>query len=237
MRATIIVLMLGGAGVAWSAAADAWLDAPIEKADDARPGYELLDLCRALNKPCGQEKDREKGTPKKISDLGLKKSTPRKALDEVGRRYPKHKWAVKDGVLIVEPKTRTGEDYLSRKLDRVSIHDAISLKAGFDVLRQAKIPGVGLAMTGNPRYGCVDIELSNVSVRDALNAIAKADGQVMWQFSPGAARTGKTSFHLFSWRKTGVGLYHKKVGFINVEDPAYKGSCRELENLFAEDSK
>lgn len=213
-----------------AASSENWLDASLDSGHDARGGYELFDLCRALNRPCGQEQTgAEEIAGDKHSALNLKKTTPRKILDLIVSRYPSHRWIVQDGVLVLEPKKRKGEDVLARRLEHVLIRDALSLKAALDVLRQAKIPGVGIAMTGDPRYACIDLELSNVTVREALNTIAKADGQVVWSFVPRAVGKNGPSLSMLPWgRADRVGLYYEKVGFVNVEDPNYRSSCRAL---------
>ena len=227
-------LALATAITVWGASSENWLDAPLDAGSEARGGYELFDSCRAMNRPCGQEQTGDKEIAKrKHPTIKLKKTTPRKILDLIVGRYPSHRWVVQDGVLVLEPKRRKGEDILARRLDHVSIRDSLSLKAAFDVFRQAKIPGVGISMTGDPRYACIDLELSNVTVRDALNAIAKADGQVMWSFVPRGPGENGPSIYLLSWgRADRVGLAHEKVGFINVEDPKYRGSCRDLKKCF-----
>lgn len=234
-RVAFAALFAGLLGTVSNAAApDAWLDSPIEADNEATPGYELFDLCRSLNKPCGQEQTRSRELRQgKGPKFSLKKSSARKALDKITQRYPSHRWIQRDGVLILEPKKRAGEDVLARKLERVSIHDTLSLKAANDVLRQAKIPGIGISMTGDPRYACIDLELTNVTVREALNAIVKADGQAAWSFVPTEKGDHGPSMQVFSWRKTGgVGLAHPTLGFIYSGEAETKRGCRELEKYF-----
>lgn len=217
---------------------DAWLDAQLDEAHEIREGFELLDLCRLLNRPCGLEEThlREFHRGKRGVKLSLKKTTPRKVLDLIAQHHPTHRAVVREGVVILEPRKRIGEDMLARRIDHVSIRDSLSLQAADDVLRQAGIMGGGISMTGDPFYACIDLELSSITVRAALNAIAKADGQVMWSYAPrGPGSSGKDGarFYLFSWGRSGrVGLAHEKLGFVYPDESGHRRSCRELKKYF-----
>ena len=100
-----------------------------------------------------------------------------------------------------EPKKRVGEDLLARKLEHVSIHGVSSFDAALSVFEQAKIE-VGFTRHGDPQYAHIDLELNNVSVREALNAIAKADGLAMWTFIPYPEKNMGT-LSMGSWRYSG----------------------------------
>ncbi len=225
-----ILLVALGSLPSSAASADAWLDAPMEEFK-APGGNELAYLCSLKSMPCGYEEvPGKKIEHNKGPELHLKKTTARKVLDEITRRYPGHRWIVQDGVVVLEPKQRTGKDLLAKKLDRISIQNTVSLQAAMLVLMQAKIPGVGVAMVGDPQYACIDLELRNVTVREALNAVAKADGQASWSFSSERAEKGGASLHLFSRRKSGgIRLSDKHHRFLPIGDPKYQGGCRELE--------
>ncbi len=184
---------------------NALLDGPIE--DFKAPGHVLSRLCRILDRPCGQEHVVDDNiTTAKRSRLHLKKTTPRNALNELTRMHPRYHWVIVDDVLILEPKNRVGKDLLARRLAHVSIRGSSSFKAALDVLAQAKI---GVMWTGGRhRYARIDLELRNVTVREALNSIVKADGQAIWSFTPGDLEKGRGGFSLGSWRESG-GIWHR----------------------------
>lgn len=209
---------------------EALLDVPMEEFS-APGGNEFARLCSSVGMPCGYEEvPGKKIEHNKGAELRLKKTTPRKVLAEITARYPSYRWSVQDGVLVLEPKQRAGKDLLARKIDHFSIQNTVSIQAAILLFLQAKIPGAGVPSFGDPQFACVDLNLGNVTVREALNAIAKADGQVMWQFSPKRAETTGMSLHLFPWRKSsGVRLTDKHNKFLPIGNPKYQGGCRELE--------
>lgn len=191
-----------------------WAAAPIEAPLDARldsfearSGWEFVTLCKdVLKMPCGMEEaslaglQQEKGAP-----LHVVASNARAVLDAIIERYPTYRWVDRGGVVNLEPKI-PGEDLLSRKLGRVSIHGISSFQAARTVLDQAKIPYAYQPKGG--RYGAIDLELKDVTVREALNAIVRIDGQVLWIFSHSAKDSGlrfKGTLMMRSWRKQGIG--------------------------------
>jgi hypothetical protein len=181
---------------------NALLDTPMPQFRAAY-GAELLALCRALNKPCGYERPQSILYGKdRGPELHLNKKTPREILGEIIRRHPGHRWSSHNGVLTIEGDNSVGPDLLARKIDRVSIHGRTSFTAAHVVFAQAKIR-VRQLQFGNLRYAHIDLELRNVTVREALNAIAKADGQVMWFFTAIDREHGVGDFSLVTWHKTG----------------------------------
>lgn len=188
-------------------AADVSLDAVLSQYD-ARAGIELLELCVKLNRPCGEElapgyRIMKLQDLRQSPELHFKNSTASRILDVISLRYPGHQWAIHDGVLILEPKNRVGEDLLDRRLDYVSILGRSSYEAAKMVFAQAKI-NVGSIYVGPPMlYGRISVSLKNVTVREALNAIVKADGQAMWTFDPNEKNT-LAAFNILTWRKTGI---------------------------------
>lgn len=186
---------------------DLALDAPVEKFE-AQAGGEFHALCKnILRKPCGVEGifgDAER-RDKELPPFRLSKTSGRKILNEITKRSPGSKWAIRNGVINFEPKN-LGDDPLSKKLDKVSIHGASSFQAVRMVLDQAKIRFT--YQVGRGSFGTVDLDLKNVTVREVLNAIVNADGEVMWIFihrpkEEGVKRQG--TLMMPSWRKEGIG--------------------------------
>lgn len=200
---SVALLLMGSTRPNNASAADASLDAPLEDVS-AFIGNEVVALCRAQNRPCGVEQEQrpQVGRPKSTTMIHLKKTTFRKALDQTVRLHPGNRWTVRDGVVNFEPLNRIGPDMLSRKLDKVSIHGVPSDEAFNLVLKQAGIRTSGSAYSGaGPMFANVDVELKSITVRDALNAIAKADGQICWWFSADKPEQSLASFSASTWRK------------------------------------
>lgn len=207
LKIALCALALQSSSVHAAASDDSALDAPVEKFE-VQAGGEFHALCKnILRKPCGVEEvfgDAER-RDKELPPLRLSKTSGRKILNTITERSPGSKWTVRNGVINFEPKN-LGDDPLSKKLDKVSIHGASSFQAVRMVLDQAKIRFT--YQVGRGRFGIVDLELENVTVREALNAIVNADGQVMWVFSrtPGESRVKyKGTLMMPSWRKEGIG--------------------------------
>ena len=214
MRVAIAMVMLANCdAVGIAAPSDSFLDIPMSDEFRSQWGGEFQNLCRMLDRSCGEE-DAFCGQSKLDSnapDLRLnKKSRPREVLDAIVRRHHSHRWVMRDDVINLEPKNGPSKDLLARQLDTVSIANSSSFKAALDVLEQANIK-VFLFMRGRPaRFRLISLTLKKVTVREALNAIAKADGHVRWSFCPSDPDKGEASFSMSSWRKEGVRPYDKK---------------------------
>ena len=178
------------------------LDSPLAQFDVRAGENAFAVLCDKINISCGEEEA-------SINDLGgdaalhLTTTTPKNVLDAIIQRHPAYQWALRDGILNLEPKKHDGEDVLSRKLDEVSIHGVSSPKAMLDVLHQAKIRFGFQPSNGRGRYALIDLDQKNITVRDALNAVARANGQMLWLFSlENGERSGV--FLVSSRKKSGV---------------------------------
>lgn len=200
--ATFLLLILMPSG--HIRATDGSLDIPIAQFT-ARFGGEMLALCTKLNRPCGAElipgyrmKLRE---PQKQAKLNRKKATANEILDAIVLRHPGHRWIMRDGILNFEPKAQKGEDLLARRVNHVSIRGKSSFHAFEIVLAQAGLRS-GAIYSGPPKlFALIDLELKNVTVREALNATVKADGQAMWIFEPSEGRS--YVLDLLPWRRSG----------------------------------
>jgi len=183
------------------------LDTPLPQFK-ASPGSELWTLCQLINRPCGMEEAKfgdlsGKGVTQAMS---LSEISPRKILDEIAKRYPSYRWSIQNEVIVLEPKSREGEDLLSKRIASLSIRGDSSFKAALDVLHHAGIRFSYQMMGRVPTFGQIDLDIKDVTARDALNSIAKLDGQVLWMISPrsDSKKKGSISFMMPSWRKSGV---------------------------------
>lgn len=202
----LLLLAFHSSRVCAAASETASLDARLEHFE-AQDGLEFRKLCKDILKiPCGLEEaaDNQIGQNKETPPLSLSKTRPRDILDAIAGRLPGYRWAYRGGVINLEPRNRA-KDVLSKKLGKVSIHGVSSFRAARMVFDQAKIPFAYQPKGG--RFGPVDLELKNVTVREALNAIVKADGQVMWFFAHSPRQSVlrvKGTLSMVSWRKDGA---------------------------------
>lgn len=189
-----------------SSTTDISLDAPIEDIS-AFAGGEVVALCRAQNRPCGIEEDPSSlaHAPDSVTKIRMRKTTLRKALDQSAKLHPGKRWVVRNGVVNFEPQHRRGADLLSRKLDSVSILGMRTDAAFYLMLKQAGITTSGSFYSGTgPVYAVIDVDMKSVTVRDALNAIAKADGKVVWHFVADKPEESRASFSISTWRGAGI---------------------------------
>lgn len=176
------------------------LDAKLPRVT-ADSGFEVFEVCRAARISCGIEEDTLHRIPQ---NKGVLKSTStlRGSLNAITSRYGHYHWVIRNNVVNIEPTMRSGGDPLSAIIDHISIKGANSMSAATMVLRQAKIDA-NLTYFGRPQYAQVTIDLTNVTVREALNVIAKEDGQVTWFFRPANSPNGHAVFDLSPWRASG----------------------------------
>jgi hypothetical protein len=106
-------------------------------------------------------------------------------------------------VINVEPQTREGEDLLGRRVPRVSVRGVSTIRAALDVFDDAGIPVSYQELGPRQRFGSIDLDLTDVTVREALNAIVKVDGDLVWLFAHSKRADSKGTFILFSVKKSG----------------------------------
>lgn len=184
------------------------LDSPIKSEFTSVRGDDIDDFCRIQNIPCGVEEIRCNDIqpayePKNQILVHFMKSTLREALNHILSQHPQYEWTKRNGVINLEPRKRVYPDFLSIRLPKLSIHGATTNKAMDIVFKQAGIETTMMG-PGHPRiFVEINLDAVNITVRDALNAIAKMDGQVMWDFSPISNSMPEGCFYLSSWRTAG----------------------------------
>ena len=197
-RATFLLLLSSQAFTVGSK-----LDTPIP-IHTSTPGESPTDIPLLFGIPCGVEELGADPIDKiKVSQLGISSATARELLDLSSRANPRYEWHFSDGMVHIGPRhlPRGLVNPLDRTVPSFKADNELSFRASVRLLRQAGIKfGTGW-VGGNPRYSKVSVDLSAVSVREALNAIAKADGRVAWDFtiSPSTgAGVGISNFFLES---------------------------------------
>jgi len=186
------------------------LDAPIDGLS-SKDGGEVWKLCRIQNQPCGLEEiscNDMAPEPGHSRYIQFSKTTFRKALDQAAQLHSGYHWLMRDGVVNFEPVHRKGPDLLSTQLGKVSIHGISSRAAARSLFQQAGIFLGGTAIPGGGygKFAVIDLEMNGVTIRDALNAIAKADGAMYWSFGPDLriSSDGGPRAHCFdvdTWRR------------------------------------
>lgn len=107
---------------------------------------------------------------------------------------------VRDGVINVEPIVRSKSGLLARKIGPLSFRDLSSNDAFHLALATAGIRTGGSFYSGpGPIYGAVDLELKKVTLREALNAIAQADGHVAWSLCVDEPERTINAFYVTTW--------------------------------------
>ena len=185
-------------------AADDFLGSKLDSFGVRQGVDHLWPLCQKIDRPCGLE-ELEVNDPSLSAPSGgttIMGQTVRDVLDHITTRAPKYQWAVRKGVINIEPKDRGTENPLDRKLAKVTLKNMSSTRAALHVLQLANALG-SFQPPGNFRLRKIhDLELENVTVREALNAIVAADGQAMWVVFP--RNKDKPSLFFGLWGSSGL---------------------------------
>jgi hypothetical protein len=143
-------------------------------------------LCRTIERPCGLEEIIINDPSLAAGPKGvlLKDQTVKQLLNAIVQQAPAYQWVISQGVINLAPISRDGEGMLSRRPKPVELKKISSIRAAFSIFH-----GAGLHPTwqapGRERIKLIDLNFTHGgTVRDALNEIAVADGQVMWLYVP-----------------------------------------------------
>jgi hypothetical protein len=162
-------------------------------------------VCQTLSIPCGIE-NFDGGFVSFFGDkqIDVNGYTGEAVLDQVVRLKPSCQWSFSDGVLNIVPTKIPPDDPLEHKIANFSVIQTDSCRAMGISLRQAGITpgGGGGGSMSRPICDAITVNLTNVTVREALNRIAKADGKISWIFSWSHSRSGNlmASINILSYR-------------------------------------
>lgn len=148
-----------------------------------------IEVCGKIGVPCGWEvADKDEFIVSTASVLKITGGTVREALDKIVERYPRYVWRLDDGVINFLPKpgesiTRDGKPILDviiidLKLDGVRANMAVKQACEAAGLPCGAVGSAG----GRKRHPKISLHLKNVTLRQALNAIVKKDGDAAWRF-------------------------------------------------------
>lgn len=134
----------------------------------------------------------------------------RGVLDSIVSSDPRYMWEIKDGVVNVVPDKRL-PSFLAVRISKFEISDVESLREVLSLLlslpevREAQRSLGSQAVQGgsyafcpggcSPKEKRISISLKDVTVREALNAIARTHGNAVWWFRPSECR-GRKFFSL-----------------------------------------
>lgn len=148
----------------------------------------FLDLCFEARVPCGfEKKPPEIAQPPVRQDVRtqLKGKTVKEILDFlVAGPMKGYAWRVSDGVLEMLPEdvmVRRRSSVLNKRIPSVDIENVEVLAAAEQICETA---GIAKAIAARPLqtasfpvYGKVSVHLKDVTAREVLNALVRADGK------------------------------------------------------------
>lgn len=155
------------------------LDKPLADFATSDQG-DFVAVCRALHTGCGVEAiDGVESLSSRNSPLPRSGRTAREILDEYLATRPHDSWSLENGVLYLRPKAAPTPDWLSKKIGAVNFRKTDGYQAALTLLHMTGA-SLGVRMRKSPMLKPADLALKNVTVRQALNALAKADGEFVW---------------------------------------------------------
>jgi hypothetical protein len=155
----------------------------------ALPGQEFFQVCRYAGIPCGFESRRDEATEQQ-ENTRLKKGTVREILDSIVQNTWKgYAWRLSDGVIEVMPKAvlAGAPSVLNKRLPEVNIERMFIKEAATKICGEARVAVLGGGDIGGAyrkKTGEVSLHAKNITVRDALNALVRQDGQSIWMVYP-----------------------------------------------------
>lgn len=195
------------------------LDEPLTSFVTDQQG-DFVAVCRALHTGCGVEVvDGVESLAASNSPLPRANRTARQILDEYVGMRPHDEWALVDGVLNLRPAMRPSPDWLSKKTGTLALRKMDGFQAALELLRRS---GARLALyPSQAPFKPVDRTFKDVTIRQGLNAIAKADGELVWVVvhSKGGARLVLRGI---SFRERGPGTLNENPEASRVTERAIR---------------
>ena len=153
---------------------------------------------------------KESGCNEATSTFSPRDSSLRGVLDSIVSADPRYTWEVKDDVINVLPR-HGAPPFLAVRISKFDLHEVESPRAALSQLlaipevRRAQVSLGRHAVQGGVHVFCpgcppgetkkISMSLRDVTVREALNAIARAHGNAVWRFGQRECG-GRKSFSL-----------------------------------------
>lgn len=167
----------------------------------------FLGLCGNIGVPCGYFMAHvDYATNPTIKKTSLSHGTVREALNTVVKNNPDYQWSNEDGVINIVPKQNhkfweKGADPLSRIIEKIEVSNIGTDEAARRIAIASGLPlGGNIIVSGRLHYATVSLKLSKVTLRQALNALVKADGMAVWVLEYDQTDNNYI-INVFPWRK------------------------------------
>jgi hypothetical protein len=167
---------------------------------------QFQELCFRADLPCGRASVSGDDWALMARDkaIRLRNPTVKTILDMIVSQHPEYRWFVDRGVInlvhreVLEKRIRLPSP-LERRIKSLDIVDAPLDLAAFQICQQAGMNcrhAMGTAIEGDDEglslksqftYRRITLHLSNISFREALNALVRKDGHSSWGFIPDRA--------------------------------------------------
>lgn len=156
------------------------LDVPLANFVTGQKG-DFVAVCRALHTGCGIEViDGVESLAATNSPLPRAGRTAREILDEYFANRPHDDWTLVDGVLNLRPAARPSPDWLSKKVGQGTLCTGDPYTAAITILQRTGAKVGHRPQPNAPILKSVNKPLKAVTVRQALNALAKEDEEFVW---------------------------------------------------------
>ena len=166
-------------------------------------------LCGNIEVPCGYfmvNGDHSTNPNTKVKKTSLSHGTVREVLNAVVKNNPDYQWSNEDGVINIVPKQNhkhleKGADPLSRIIKKVEVSSVGADEAAQRIAIASGLPlGGRIIVSGRRHSATVSFKLSKVTLRQALNALVKADGMAVWVLEYDQMHN-KYIISVYPWRK------------------------------------
>jgi len=155
-------------------------------------------LCKKARVPCGIESLNEEYVAVGGKTIRFQNESLANILDRVVSQQPGYRWFEENGVINIAPRARSV--LTKRKIKTLDIVDIPLDKAAAEVICQkfgrrcyAAARAISMMGVGNPSqyaFRKVTLHLSNVSFREALNAVVRKDVDAIWILHPNKTQNG-----------------------------------------------
>lgn len=200
------VVMITISAIVFSYGADITQKEINEFKSDPGPSF---GLCGNMEVPCGffmADGDYATNPKTKVKKTSFSHGTVREALNTVVKNNPDYQWGNEDGVVNIVPKKNRkhlekGADPLSRIIEEVEVSSVTTDEAAKRIVLASGLPlGGRILVIGRRHYATVSLKLSKVTLRQALNALVKADGMAVWVLEYDQMNNNYI-INIYPWRK------------------------------------
>lgn len=156
-----------------------------------RVSEEFLDLCMLARTPCGIEITRNShyGDRPFHRELLMEETTVLSILEKLAQGpWKGYSWSENEGVLDIGPKvylSHTKKSPLEQRLPTIDFSNVSTRRAIYEVCERSGVASysrsLGLSSVATEN---ISLHLKSVTVREALDALIRADGNSAWVIEP-----------------------------------------------------